>query len=112
MRKEFMKFDGLDKCLKEFGDRFSCKIECGESMFEKEQVMMDYVKNRFMYELGKNNIYLFNDDDEFDRSSCNSENINIGYSRFLNKTDYVWEYAFNVIYPEKSREKEENRVYN
>lgn len=111
MCKGFMEFDGLDECLKNFGDRFGCKIKYDESRFEKEQVMMDYIKNRFMYELGKNNVHIFNDDDKFERSSCNPNNINIGYSRFINKTDYVWEYAFNVIYPESSKEKEE-RVYN
>ena len=111
MLKGFIDFDGLNECLRDFGDKVSCKIKCDEFKSGREQVMLDYIKNRFMYELGNNDVHIFNDDDKDEKSSCNPNSINIGYSKFLNDTDYVLEYSFNVIYP-KSSEEDEKRVYN
>lgn len=94
-----MKFNGLKECLNRKKEYFNAKIEYNKNRFENEEKMFNDIKGEFSKKYDKK-VYIYNDDDKSSKSSCDMNDINIGYSRYLNRIDYVWEYAFNVTYPE------------
>lgn len=100
-----MELIGLNKCLSQNGDRFEGKVSYNKNRFENEERMFKNIKDGFKRHYGlENDPYIYDEDDKFQKSGCDMNNLNIGYSKFLNRNEYVFEYSFSVIYPSNFKE--------
>lgn len=95
-----MELIGLEKCLAKNGYGFEGKVNYNKNKFENEERMFKSIKNQFKkhYNL-ENDPYIYNEDDKFQTSGCDTNSFNIAYSKFLNRNEYALEYSFSVIYP-------------